>query len=227
MNIEVELLHATPLSVAVGAIRQCYESGENSDSITSNYPDNPVWDLGEKDKALVQRIIQSGHTSTLEHVSFNFIIKGISRLNLQELARHRMASLSVKSTRYTLKELKEADSFIDFGVPTPTYYWSDAEKYINLIGVDVIDRASILALENLRELVASGDHANDNTKYALPECYRLDLYWTINARSLRNFLSLRHNMKAHFEIRELAQKIWAQIPTQYRFMFEDCVMKGK
>jgi len=30
---------------------------------------------------------------------------------LQELARHRIASLSVKSTRYTLKELKDCKPF--------------------------------------------------------------------------------------------------------------------
>jgi hypothetical protein len=49
------------------------------------------------------------HASILEHVTYNFSIEGISRACLQELARHRMASLSVKSTRYTLKELKDTN----------------------------------------------------------------------------------------------------------------------
>lgn len=228
MNISVELLHATPLEIAVRAIRQCYESQENSDSgivMSSCFSGEGgrVWELGPKDKALIERIIKSGHTSTLEHISFNFQIKGISRLDLQELARHRIASLSVKSTRYTLSELKKEGAFVDFGVPHPHYDFVAAGKYINLTGKEKIDICSLLALENLRDLVCSGLYTNDEVKYALPESYRLDLVWTINARSLRNFLALRTSTKAHFEIRELAQKIWNMIPVQYRFMFEDCV----
>jgi len=221
MNIEVKLEHVTPLHIIVDAIRQCYESGDNSDS---GIKDDGKWVLGDQDHKLVHRIIQSGHTSTLEHCSFNFKIKGISRLVLQELARHRMVSLSVKSTRYTLKELKKADSFIIYSVNVdPVYFWDDAAKYINLTGIIDIDIASINALENLRLLIESGEYTNDQVKYSLPECYRLDLYLTINTRSLRNFLSLRHNKRAHFEIQELAQKIVAQIPKQYLFLFEDCI----
>lgn len=212
MNITVKLLHVTPLDILVGAIRQCYESQDKSDS--SYYALNYM--LGEKDKGLIKSIIKNGHTSTLEHINFNFQIKGISRLNLQELARHRMASLSVKSTRYTLVELKNEKQFVDLNSP-------NVEKYINLTGIEAIDNASLHALESLRQLVESG-LKNDEVKYALPECYRLDLFWSINARSLRNFLSLRTNPRAHFEIRELANKIYNEIPDDYKFLFEDCVL---
>lgn len=226
MNISTELLYVTPIEIAIRAIRQCYESQDNSDSsYVVGSGSNPSIDyrIGPKDEALVKRIIMSGHTSTLEHINFSFNIKGISRLNLQELARHRMASLSVKSTRYTLSELKKEESFFDFGVPSPTMYFDDASKYINLIGIEEIDVASLHALEALRKLVKSGRYSNDYAKYALPECYKLDLVWTINARSLRNFLSLRTSPRAHFEIRELAQKIYDAIPKVYLFLFVDCV----
>ena len=39
MNITVELLHVTPLEILVGAIRQCYESQDKSDS-THEWIDN-------------------------------------------------------------------------------------------------------------------------------------------------------------------------------------------
>jgi thymidylate synthase (FAD) len=113
MNITVELLHVTPLQILVGAIRQCYESQDKSDSGTNYKEICEGWKLGPKDKALIETITKDGHGSTLEHINFNFQIKGISRLNLQELARHRMASYSVKSTRYTLKELKNEEPFIE------------------------------------------------------------------------------------------------------------------
>lgn len=225
MNIQVELLHNTPLSVLVRAIRQCYESQEASDSYYPKY-DPQCFRLGHKDRKLVDRIINSDHTSTLEHITYNFQVKSISRLNLQELARHRMASLSVKSTRYTLKELKNEDSFIDFGVPYPTYYFDDAGKYINLTGIEEIDTASLLALEQLRILLSSGKYTNDQAKYAVPECYKLDLIWTINARSLRNFLHLRSSHRAHFEIREFANLVFGAVPESHKFLYESCVHKG-
>jgi thymidylate synthase (FAD) len=224
MNIEVKLKHVTPLNILVEAIRQCYESQELSDSFwqgplsfdgTINGPN--IYKLGPKDKKLIENVIKRNHTSTLEHISFNFRIMGISRLNLQELARHRMASLSVKSTRYTLKELKYEPSFM-----TPDHKENAARisKYINMVGLETIDLAGIQALENLRKLVQAGLFTNDEVKYALPECYKLDLYWTINARSLQNFLNLRLSSRAHFEIYELAEKVYCAIPEDYKFLFK-------
>lgn len=225
MNIKVELLNVTPLDIIVKAIRQCYESQDKSDS---GYFDHSCYDeyiLGPKDKSLIERIIDHGHTSTLEHVYFNFQIKGISRLNLQELSRHRICSPSVKSTRYTLKELKNEKEFwfVNPFTFSNEYDWQRASKYINLLP-DIEDQeiniASIMALENLRELVASGKYSNDKVKYCLPECYKVDLIWSINVRSLSNFLHLRLAEQAHFEIRELTQKIYNEIPNDYKFLFK-------
>ena len=42
------------------------------------------------------------HHSVLEHASMSFLIKGMSRGVLQELARHRIASYTIRSTRYTM-----------------------------------------------------------------------------------------------------------------------------
>lgn len=223
-DLKANLLHVTPMEILVGAIRECYESHEKSDSgYETAFGNKPVWLLGEKDQNLIKNIIKMGHTSTLEHISFNFRITGISRLNLQELARHRMASLSVKSTRYTLKELKDEDKFIDLDNYQMPYDFVRAAKYINLLGIQQIDTASLLALENLRVMICSGNYTNDQVKYILPECYKLNLYWTINARSLRNFFSLRMPNKAHFEIRYMANVLYEQVPTPYMFLFDDCL----
>jgi thymidylate synthase (FAD) len=69
--------------------------------------------IGPKDRDLIRRIIAQGHTSTLEHMVFVFDIEQLSRAALQELARHRHASLSVRSTRYTLSsQLKDEEPFL-------------------------------------------------------------------------------------------------------------------
>ena len=48
----------------------------------------------------------------VEHTSYSFDISGISRACLQELVRHKVASYTIKSSRYTLQELKDEESFI-------------------------------------------------------------------------------------------------------------------
>ncbi len=198
--MKVKLLHYTPLEVCAHAIRTCWQSFDKSDH------------GGEVDRALIDRVGNKyKHASTLEHLVYTFYIQGISRALLQELARHRMASLSVKSTRYTLKELKELEPFDinDFEA---------ASKYIVLTENKEVNKASIMALNNLQALLKQGI-SNDIAKYALPECYKTELTWTINARSLQNFLALRSAKSALWEIRSLATKVFNALPKDHKYLF--------
>jgi len=202
--MRVELMHHTPLQVCAHAIRTCWQSFDKSD------------DGGEKDKALIDRVGNKyKHASTLEHLVYTFYIQGVSRALLQELARHRMASLSVKSTRYTLKELKECEPFEldDFEA---------ASKFIVLTGNSDVDSAGIAALNNLQALLKKGI-SNDIAKYALVESYKTELTWTINARSLQNFLALRSSKSALWEIRDLAKAIFNELPSDHKYIFQDSI----
>jgi len=202
--MRVDLLHYTPLEVCAHAIRTCWQSFDKSD------------DGGEKDKALIDRVGNKyKHASTLEHLVYTFYIQGVSRALLQELARHRMASLSVKSTRYTLKELKEIEPFDldDF---------EGASKFIVLTGNRDVDSVSIMTLNNLQTLLKKGI-SNDIAKYALVESYKTELTWTINARSLQNFLALRSSKSALWEIRDLAKEIFNTLPSEHKYIFQDSI----
>jgi len=205
-----------------------------------NYPDG-MWEcptcnkgmypeyektIGEKDKALIDRVANKNrHSSTIEHLYYNFKIDGISRACLQELARHRMASLSVKSTRYTLKELKEEEPFVPIehkegkgmfcGVPD----LKRASKYLIMTNNDLVNNASALALEGVRGALNRGI-SNDIVKYCLPEAYKTELTWSINARSLQNFLSLRSDKSALWEIRDLANAVYNSLPQDHKYLFE-------
>lgn len=205
---KVKLLSYTPLEVIKTAIRTCWDSHDKSDN------------LGEKDLDLIKRVVlQYSHHSTSEHCVFNFFIQGISRLNLMELTRHRLASYSVKSTRYTLKELRNETEFTIKDKER-------ASKYINLTDNNNVDECSIQALENVRRLVNNAVNYNvtqDLIKYALPECYKTDLTFSINVRSLRNLLKLRTSKSAHFEIRNLAYKLYEALPEEFKFLFADVI----
>jgi thymidylate synthase (FAD) len=178
----------------------------------------------------------------LEHLSYTFYINGISRALLQELARHRIASLSVKSTRYTLKELKEEGSFTKklnikklqkeiyknkINEKTKEKIYKNktikrASKYLVWTDELSVDLNSILALENLRIVLQNGI-SNDKAKYCLPESYKTQLTWTINARSLQNFINLRSSKSALWEIRILANKIYKNLPNEHKYLFEDSI----
>ena len=133
--MRVTLLFHTPLSVCSHATRTCWQSFEKGDC------------GGEKDKELIDRVGNKfKHASTLEHLNYNFYIQEISRACLQELARHRHASFSVKSTRYTLKELRNEAKFREND-------FENAGRYLVFCGNEAVDNASIKALENLRELL--------------------------------------------------------------------------
>lgn len=200
--MEITLMHHTPLDICAYAIRTCWQSFDKSD------------EGGEKDKALIDRVGNKyKHASTLEHLVYTFYVKGISRALLQELARHRMASLSVKSTRYTLKELKNIEPFKEND-------YENAKQFIVLTGNNLVDTASIKALNNLQTILKEGI-SNDIAKFCLPESYKTELTWTINARSLQNFIELRSNKSALWEIREMAQKLFNALPNDHQYLFKD------
>ena len=153
-------------------------------------------------------------------LSFNFYITGVTRACLQEICRTRIASYSVKSSRYTLsKDLKNEEQFTDLFKDKER-----ASKYIRFTNNDSVDTASMLALENLRCLVLEGI-SNDVLKYAMPECYLVDLAMTVNFDGLYNFLELRTSSHALAEIRELAYNIFDVLPEEVKDLFEPAIYK--
>lgn len=222
-NIKVTLLHHTPLHIAADGARTCWASQDKSDTIRTF----KNIQIGPKDLALLDRVgNQYHHSSILEHITFNFFIDGISRACLQELARHRIASLSVKSSRYTISELRKEQPFAEYTDSDTQEYLPTgrerAERYLVMTADERVNRMSILALDNLRDLVAAGI-SNDLTKYAMPEAYRTQLTWSINMRSLQNFLSLRTDRKALPEIQLLANLVYQALPPEAQSLVQHCL----
>lgn len=230
--MKVTLLHNTPLWVCARAIRTCWDSHDKSDTkthtgttlqelVTKNlawYKD-PV--CGEKDKELIDRVgNKNKHSSTLEHLVYSFEIDGISRACLQELARHRMASLSVKSSRYTLKELKDVDFGIRWSTDGRRVTHSNKENLCKFFVKNQYWDAGFYHLVELIQRELRKGASNDVIKYMLPECFKTQLVWTVNARSLQNFLALRTSRSALAEIRELAYSVFAVLPEEHKYLFE-------
>ena len=181
---------------------------------------NLLMHLGEKDYSLIKRIgFKFKHSSVLEHSLIVFEFEA-SRALLQELSRHRIGvSPTIKSTRYTLKELKKEKPFTWIEGREKVY--KIAAKYLYMVKNDNntvyndINYASIKALENLRKLVVSG-FSNDRLKYALPEAYKFKGQVSFNLRSLMYLLTLRLPKDALLEFRILSLEALSTLPDDYR-----------
>lgn len=227
--MKVNCKHATPLHIVSDAIRECYDSHHLSDTetICDAHSRGVKIVLGSKDRELIDRVGNlNKHQSVLEHLVFNFRIEGVSRMILQEFARHRIASLSVKSTRFTLQELTKEEPFTDINTCIER-----ARKFLVMPDGDLFKlrenvvwfwQKQVDELDSLREAIQRGIK-RDISKYLVPDSYKTNISWTINARSLQNFLMLRTSPHAHFEIRELASKTFDAIPEEYRYLLERCV----
>ena len=201
------------MSIAATAGRTCWNSFHKG-----GVYETPS-ECTDADHEFIDRVVNKfHHASIAEHISFNFFIDGISRACLQEVSRHRHTSLSVKSSRYTLKEIKNEDSFTTYALEGRVR----AKRYLFMTVDETVNRSSVLALENLRSHIITGT-SNDIAKYCMPEAFRTQLTWSINLRSLQNFLSLRTDKKALPEIQHLAHLIYRSLPSDAQSLVAHCV----
>ncbi len=158
----------------------------------------------EPEKTL-RRIIKLGHESVLEHITLTYRVQGITRALLQELARHRHISLSVESTRHTLKKLLNSEEFITNLAKELPYYQSIACKQF----FDFINTLP--------------ETTNDELKYFIPEFFPTRLILTVNIRELRHILELRTRPAALMEFRKLGVKLFEVVHDELKYLLEDCV----
>lgn len=140
----------------------------------------------------VRRCIANGHTSVAEHVGATFRIEGISRSCLAQLTRHRIASYSVMSQRYC--EVGGDDWYV---IPPSVI---EAGEEVGFVAE--VEKAA----KAYHRLLAKGVKKED-ARFLLPEATKTSLIMTINVRSLMNFLKLRLDKSAQWEIRELANEM--------------------
>jgi len=218
--MKVNLLHYSPIYVIANGIRYSHNNHHLSDTPFGDDLYEQYTKIGEKDFDLIKRVgFKYKHMSVLEHAVFTFEIEGISRALLQELARHRLQSLTVKSTRYTLKELKKEKDFITYGEKIGNdivahYDLERAKKYVVLTDDDKVNAYIIDALERVKWLIQE-NKSNDIAKYALPEAFKTSLQMTINFRSFLNMVKLRISKEALWEFRLLMLNLINILPPEY------------
>jgi thymidylate synthase (FAD) len=178
-------------------------------------------EMDESDEGLIRFLMRERHGTPFEHNAFRFHVR-CPIFVAREWFRHRVGSFNEFSMRYA----RASDEF----------YVPDAEDVRTQVGKpgaysfeSVSDELAEQTREKLQEvydaayqtyeeLVEAGV-AREVARAALPVGAYTEFYWTVNARSLMNFISLRNSETAQREIRRYAEAcerfLEEQMPVTY------------
>jgi len=139
------------------------------------------------------------------HTIITLRFKNISRALLQEIVRHdHLLSPTIKSTRYTLKELKNENKF-----KLSKFTKEDLDKiskYIVLTGNNKVDLNNIKILNIIRDNLLQ-NISNDISKYNLSEAYKTEGVFTLPLSNIKNIIKLRTSKDALWEFQRLANEL--------------------
>jgi thymidylate synthase (FAD) len=198
-----------PEHILASAARLCYSAADIATVMENLTP--------EKTAEFVDRLMELGHESPMEHVSFTFGIEGVSRALLAQITRHRIASYSVQSQRYVREKMFE------YVLPPEIECVPEAKEiYIQAMEEDqrhYEELTNILKQKHLKEMLDSGmtekaamgaaeKKAIEDARFVLPNACTTKIMMTMNARSLMNFFHHRCCNRAQWEIRELAAEMF-------------------
>ena len=152
------------------ACRTCY---------SADYPINIYENAVDEDKMLklIERVVGSGHYSTIEHIQVSFAISNVSRACTHQLVRHRHMSFSQKSQRY-VKEKGQFDYIIP---PTIDKNPELKEKFIAFMGK---------ISEQYQEFIDAGIPAED-ARFVMPNAAASSMVASLNLREMIHLANLR------------------------------------
>ena len=141
----------------------------------------------ESDRNLIRHLLREGHMTPFETIVFTFDVK-CPIFVARQWMRHRIGSFNEESLRYCVAE---RDYFIPHGLNQQQLaFWK-------MYNDEQFDRYNLLTQTMPKEQARSILPLGTYTKF----------YWTVNGRSLMNFLKLRLDKSAQAEIREYAKVI--------------------
>ncbi len=168
-------------------------------------------EMGESDEGLIRFLMRDRHGSPFEHNAFRFHVR-CPIFVAREWFRHRIGSFNEFSMRYA----KATD---DFYLPEP----EDVRTQVGKPGHYRFEAVAPELAEETREELEAVYHdayaayarlvekgvARELARSVLPVGSYTQFYWTVNARALMNFVSLRNAEFAQLEIRRYAEAVEA------------------
>jgi thymidylate synthase (FAD) len=181
------------------------------------------------DEGLIRFLMRDRHGTPFEHNSFRFHIR-CPIFVAREWFRHRIGSFNEFSMRYA----KATD---DFYVPDPddvrsqvgkpgAYTFETVEPELAASTRETIESVYRTAYAAYEELVEAGI-AREIARCVLPVGAYTEFFWTVNARALMNFVSLRAAETAQREIRRYAEAVESFLAEQMPVTYEAFVANDR
>ena len=166
-------------------------------------------EMDESDEGLVRFLMRDRHGTPFEHNAFRFHIRAPIFV-VREWMRHRIGSFNEFSMRY-------AKATEDFYVPDVddvrtqvgkpgAYSFEPVEAELAEQTREELRAVYDQAFETYERLVDLGV-ARELARSVIPVGAYTEFYWTVNARALMNFVSLRAHETAQREIRRYAEAV--------------------
>lgn len=223
-KLKVKLLRYTPEGekLVASAAKLCY-SPVGIDKIEEHLDEGKV-------DSFLKMLMDLGHESPIEHVTFTFAVEGVSRVLTHQLVRHRIASYSQQSQRYVKldqfnycippeigKNHKAKELFIKAMEEDQRYY----NDITNILFEDHFEKLIKNGYDDKEARVIAEKKAIEDARYVFPNACETKIVFTMNARSLFNFFRLRCCNRAQWEIRELATEMLRQVKGVYPILFKN------
>ncbi|HEU0193913.1 MAG TPA: FAD-dependent thymidylate synthase [Gaiellales bacterium] len=166
-------------------------------------------EMGERDEGLIRFLMRERHGTPFEHNAFRYHVK-LPIFVMREWARHRIGSFNEWSARYAQLEP-------EFYLPAA----EDVRTQVGKPGAYTFDPLPADLAEEAREAqrrvyeqayatytgLLDRGVAKEVARNVLPVAIYTQFYWTVNARSLMNFVALRNSETAQREIRRYADAV--------------------
>jgi thymidylate synthase (FAD) len=151
----------------------------------------------------LDNVLASGHGSVLEHASYTFAFRDVSRVFTHELVRHRAGSaFSQESLRYV--------RLTDLGFRVPPALEPVREQVLS-----IVEQLEELQVSAARELGIDEDGVPFAVKKEVTSALRrlapiglsTDIVWSANVRTLRHVIALRTAPGAEEELRLVFDRV--------------------
>lgn len=250
--MEVTVLRKTenPERLVCQAARGDYFEGYVGDTSYSKLMANVDYDelqkcetapvLEAKTKSFIEKQLSRGHYGPWEHPQITFTVKGVSRVTMAQITRHRLMSFDVQSMRYA--DFSEADPVIPVTLLSPEerlekypHLFDDLEDASNYyerhsgeLDISERTRANLRcayeeqveqSFETYHNMVDAGIPKED-ARFVLPLGTPVNMTFSGNARTLMHLMDMRKKPNAQWEVRELSEQLFEELRDWMPYTFE-------
>jgi thymidylate synthase (FAD) len=170
-----------------------------------------------EDRGLIRYLLRNAHTTPFEMCEIKFHVR-VPMDAWRQWIRHRTANINEYSTRYSIAiDASQKTSMSEWRIQAQDNKQGSEGFFDETIGSKLTEREEELqqfAREIYQERLQLGV-AREQARKDLPLSTYTEAYWKIDLHNLLNFLALRMDSHAQFEIRSYAAVIGNEIVSRW------------